>query len=71
MCTHKWNHKEVIKVMQGYAHSRSATYIQINSYFCEKCLEEKEVRKDWSGIPDVEEGVPLWVLMGGFVKSYK
>ena len=71
MCDHNWKHKEVAKVVQCYGHSRSATYIQIDSYFCEKCLEEKEVRKDWSGIPDVEEGVPLWVLIGGFVKSYK
>jgi aromatic ring-opening dioxygenase catalytic subunit (LigB family) len=65
---HKWAHKGTSKIAQTYSCAQSANYIQIDSYFCEICLQEKEVEKTWNGIPESEKDVPLWVRMGGFTK---
>jgi len=51
LCDHKFNIKEIDRVRQEYgrSNSRCETWIQSDVYFCEKCLFEKEVKKQWCG----------------------
>ncbi len=52
-CDHKFVHIETIKKTGrgGY----QIEYIKIDRYFCEKCLEQKEIQKrEWS------DQTPLW-----------
>ena len=67
-CTeHKWVHKETSKIREMYRYSNS--FYQTDFYFCEKCLEEKEVSKYWSGNDaEVRRNAPEWVKAGNFQK---
>jgi len=54
-CEHKWKHKETIRKHDSYQGSYCTTWIKIDYYFCEKCLEEKEKKR----VEDSRE-TPLW-----------
>ena len=59
MCRHKWVHKS----SDGYYyfHNRNwCTYVYMDNYFCEKCLEEKGVKKEWRN--DHYEPRPEWAM---------
>lgn len=70
VCEHKYVHKETIreKVSYGRSSSRSENFIQIDYYFCEKCLEEKTVKKEWCGQLHYSD-CPDWVKNGEFTSK--
>ncbi len=67
ICKHKYIHKETDRrcVSNGRSDSRSKTWYQTDIYFCEKCLEEKEVEKVWCGIEHFLDR-PEWTKIGHF-----
>jgi hypothetical protein len=44
-CDHKWVHLETHKETKTY-NSYSCVYIKIDRFFCEKCLETKEIKRE-------------------------
>lgn len=46
-CDHKWVHLETIKRIGSGSYQ--SEYIKTDRFFCEKCLEQKDIRKEeWS-----------------------
>jgi len=66
-CEHKFVHRETTKLRISYGRSDSIVenFKQTSYYFCEKCLEEKKVEKEWSGQTHYSD-CPDWVKDGNF-----
>lgn len=66
-CEHKYVHKETTRerISYGRSSSRCEDFVQTDTYFCEKCLEEKTVKKEWCGQPHYSD-CPDWVKNGIF-----
>lgn len=66
-CEHEYVHKETDRKRQrrGRSDSRSETWIQDDIYFCQKCLEERTVKRQWSGT-EYERERPDWTKVGQF-----
>jgi hypothetical protein len=66
-CVHKWIYKETDRVIENYgrSNSRCQTWKQTDVYFCEKCLEEKTVKKEWCGQEHYSDR-PEWTKLGSF-----
>ena len=70
-CKHKFIHKstDIRYEVDARGNSRCYTWIQVDEYFCEKCLDEKSVKKSWNGQPD-DSDRPDWSKAGEFRKVY-
>lgn len=68
ICEHKYIHKETVRERLSYGRSgsRCETFTQCDIYFCEKCLEEKTMKKEWCGQMHYSD-CPEWVKLGTFV----
>ncbi len=66
-CEHKFIHKESDKrcIINDRSCSRSKYWVQIDVYFCEKCLKEEIKKREWCGVPH-ESGRPGWTKLNGF-----
>jgi hypothetical protein len=67
---HKYIHKETIReaISYGRSNSRCENFKQTDIYFCEKCLEEKTVVKEWCGQLHYSD-CPDWVKTGVFISK--
>jgi hypothetical protein len=45
-CDHKWVHLESIKKEDGISYTYCTSLKKVDRFFCEKCLEQKEVVKE-------------------------
>lgn len=70
MCKHKYVLKEIIRVRESYgrSESRCETWRQTDVFFCEKCLEEKVVNKEWCG-QDHYSDMPACAKIGEWIKK--
>jgi len=60
-CEHKFVHLDnniFVKKVNDYG---AKTYHKIDNFFCEKCLEEKSIKKEWSNYGGLNESAPDWV----------
>jgi hypothetical protein len=69
-CEHKFIHKETNRVKEQFCTSRCETWIQTDEYFCEKCLEEKTIKKEWCGQSHYSDR-PDWTKVGSFKNILK
>lgn len=69
-CEHKYIHKETVRERISYGRSASncETFKQVDFYFCEKCLEEKVITKQWDGQLHYSD-CPDWVKIGKFLSK--
>lgn len=58
-CTHKWAFKNNNSFYQSTGY-RGLRCVSIDSYFCENCLEEKEVKKDQTFNQTEQDNLPDW-----------
>lgn len=70
-CSHKFIHKETSRRLEvdGRAFTRCVTFITVDVYFCEKCLHESSIKKQWNG-QETDCDRPDWSKIGDFKKVY-
>lgn len=45
-CNHKWVHLDTFTNYKTYPHGYSCLYTKIDRFYCEQCLEIKEIKKE-------------------------
>jgi hypothetical protein len=58
-CKHKFIHLETVKWKQQ-AGRNTVTYIMLDRFFCEKCLEKKESKQTHDDCTGEKYGLPDW-----------
>jgi hypothetical protein len=46
ICNHKWVHLDTYTHIKTYPHGYSCLYTKVDRFYCEHCLQTREIKKE-------------------------